>query len=1541
MKKRIFAWILAIALVIGIMPAQAYAAINERANYGYGIPPENGELWKYVGKSLATDAASTWMRGNTYIRDGKNGMPLAESYNSAYTRENLIWQTKDAYIQGAEKLKQDKWLQDTKIFILYLPNCGYSKASLPQWQQIAGDAGVQVGLVDVFTYRTASLLFFYDSANQGASSSIVLYIDKDGNLKGRTGVHSNSEFVEILHDAGYTTAQDPNAGNETKPVYSKVQQYKDQVLNETNRQRIARGLLPLSTFTALETAADKRAEEIVSTPTHERPDGTMYTTLMNFAWPNWAGENLCAGPAVATPLAAMNAWMNSKPHRANILSENYTHMSVGYYENKDTSKYKYKDHWIQLFTGKCEFDSMTLSQNQISVQKGVPISDMNITVNLTCKTHGTSTMPLIDEMVTGYNANVPGEQNVTVHYGDKNGDKFTAQLLVTVGNVEPTDLTEDMVKLSATEFTYDGREQKPTVTVSNPTGLYTLMEDYSYTVEYSDNINAGTATVTVKGKGNYRGTVTKTFTIKQKDLSSMKDEKTPEFEVSGIEKEYNYTGKAIQPTVTVKNGTKVLYEGKDFTVTYGEGDNKNIGDYDVDSKTLKYPNGIVTISGKGNYTGTIKREFSISVKDLQNLINFKNVFNTTINFANQLKKIENPTASVSDVYEACEIITQARKDLDKGIIPEMIHPSTGQPIPSVNVDLNIRSAYTVVESLYSSLNKKETAGALEELLTTDLLPEVKQMVLDYYRFYAELKGIKVEEQVAPPTSSVEEVKNVSISGLESSLANTVSTAALTIEPMTEEMKKEVTVDAKKYDTVAAVPMEINLELTSKDGSSDAKLQTPVTITMDVPENLKSENNTDSNLVMLHYKDGANSEPEVLPVTVNNDGTFSFSVSSFSPFVLTKALPQYEVNDSNVPANDPEITGVTFGTEADQTDEDAKLPSPQNVSSIFTTIKEGDTDVNVMQVTWDEVAVNTVKTTKSYKVEGYEVEWSASPDMTDSRTLEVDADTTTANIKGLSKGLYYVQVSAIIGTVDSTTSSKGASLNRTYTTSNKTVLDWTVEASEADKVTAVGSKSAEGNVEVTNIDNGKVTVKVTPADGYKLKSLIPQEDGGNVLAYSATGTENEYTFMLNQKNVTVNAVFEKLPEPVKYYSVTTNSTVNGKVNVKTTSTTAKSKVEIEVTPDEGYKLNQLLVTPVTNTTVDVKEEEASIYSFIMPESNVTVSATFTKESNDNNNNNNNNSGNTVVDDEVVIAPTKTDIAKATISSLESKAYTGQEITQSFSVTYNGQTLVENTDYTVSYKNNINAGTATVTITGTGNYTGVLTKEFTITPASLAGYNVANIANKTYTGKAIKPAVTVKNGTTKLVENTDYTVSYKNNTKVGTATVTITGKGNYTGTLTKTFTIKRASIKNMKVSAIANQVYTGKLVKPSVTVKNGTTTLKAGTDYTLTYKNNRKVGTAKVVITGKGNYTGTKTVSFKISNKAISKATVSIKKTQYAYTGKAIKPAVTVKFNNKTLKKGVDYTVAYSNNTKVGTAKITITGKGAYAGTKTVKFKIVKK
>ena len=181
---------------------------------------------------------------------------------------------------------------------------------------------------------------------------------------------------------------------------------------------------------------------------------------------------------------------------------------------------------------------------------------------------------------------------------------------------------------------------------------------------------------------------------------------------------------------------------------------------------------------------------------------------------------------------------------------------------------------------------------------------------------------------------------------------------------------------------------------------------------------------------------------------------------------------------------------------------------------------------------------------------------------------------------------------------------------------------------------------------------------------------------------------------------------------------------------------------------------------------------------------------------------------------------------------------------------------------------------------------------------------------YDGKAKKPGVTVKLSGKTLKNGTDYTVSYSNNTKVGTAKVTITGKGNYTGLVSKTYSIKN-NFKKATVSGISTKAFTGKNITQSITVKYNGKTLKNGTDYTVSYSNNKNIGTATVKITGKGSYTGTITKTFKINpaKQEIQKLTAKSKAffVDWAQKGSA-----------------TGYEIQYATNSKFTSAKkVTIT------------------
>lgn len=174
--------------------------------------------------------------------------------------------------------------------------------------------------------------------------------------------------------------------------------------------------------------------------------------------------------------------------------------------------------------------------------------------------------------------------------------------------------------------------------------------------------------------------------------------------------------------------------------------------------------------------------------------------------------------------------------------------------------------------------------------------------------------------------------------------------------------------------------------------------------------------------------------------------------------------------------------------------------------------------------------------------------------------------------------------------------------------------------------------------------------------------------------------------------------------------------------------------------------------------------------------------------------------------------------------------------------NPEPLYEGTDYTVSYTNEINAGKnkATIIFTGINRFSGTFKKTYTITPHVITGAEVTpgNIGNVVYQKGSTKPALTVKFGDTVLKEGTDYTVKYLNNTAVNNGsnakkmpTVIITGKGNFTGTISRLFTIIGSSLDNTTMTA-ADITYANKagICKPAITlVDSNGSKLVAGTDY----------------------------------------------------------------------------------------------------------------
>ncbi len=304
------------------------------------------------------------------------------------------------------------------------------------------------------------------------------------------------------------------------------------------------------------------------------------------------------------------------------------------------------------------------------------------------------------------------------------------------------------------------------------------------------------------------------------------------------------------------------------------------------------------------------------------------------------------------------------------------------------------------------------------------------------------------------------------------------------------------------------------------------------------------------------------------------------------------------------------------------------------------------------------------------------------------------------------------------------------------------------------------------------------------------------------------------------------------------------------------------------------------------------------------------------------------------------------------AIPNQEYTGKAIKPAVKV-YDGTKLLENKrDYTIKYINNKNIAdkssekAPTVIITGKGNYNGTIIENFTIVPMSIDKVTVTgNELN--YTGNDIKLKPIVKLGTKTLKLNKDYMlVSADTNESIETVhdegihKINIVGIGTYRGSKEiEVIVSKKFFTGSITVAKIPNAKYTGEEIKPALKLSYKGQAL-ATDNFDIEYENNLLPGTAQITITAKPSteFTGSKTVTFKIVGTSIKSAKPVSKIASRNYNGSVYNPNFMVKLGNKILTKDVDYEVVYSNPIMAGTAKVSIIGINGYTGKATYTYKI---
>ncbi|MCR4741079.1 MAG: leucine-rich repeat domain-containing protein [Lachnospiraceae bacterium] len=359
---------------------------------------------------------------------------------------------------------------------------------------------------------------------------------------------------------------------------------------------------------------------------------------------------------------------------------------------------------------------------------------------------------------------------------------------------------------------------------------------------------------------------------------------------------------------------------------------------------------------------------------------------------------------------------------------------------------------------------------------------------------------------------------------------------------------------------------------------------------------------------------------------------------------------------------------------------------------------------------------------------------------------------------------------------------------------------------------------------------------------------------------------------------------------------------------------------------------------------------------------------------------------LIDDDVPVISGGTAVrdfdTRFTYTEPGSKTFTGEKIEPVKDVRFGGRRLTEKSDYTITYKDNINVGTATFTIAGKGNYSGKETDTFKIIPRSIAGDEVikdgiSSVVFSSKKGWKYEPVPVLTYNGRKLAKNKNFTVTYHEYDngrpyggavtpdKEGHFCAKVAGINNFTGVAVIPFDIyaeDKIPVSSFNVSKIPDQLYTGKAIEPDITVKKGSATLRKDTDYELIYGNNIETGTAYVTLTGKGDtYVGTRTLNFNIVSVSLQKASIGGFKSSVQYSGQPIEQNITLgnTFNGKKRNLNIipkqayegldpvedaeerlnyDCMVEYADNVEIGTATMTLTGINGFTDQVIKTFKI---
>lgn len=1125
--------------------------------------------------------------------------------------------------------------------------------------------------------------------------------------------------------------------------------------------------------------------------------------------------------------------------------------------------------------------------------------------------------------------------------------------------IERANIADEDISLEYENCKYDGTAKKPKVTIKDSrSAIYhntanELTEGTDFTVSYLNNTAAGQATVSIKGKGNYKGNTNRTFTISNE--ATLIDIGQATVNVANA----SYTGSAVKPKVTVTYNGITLTEGTDYNLSYSN--NINIG------------TGKVTVNGIGRYSGSKNEDFSISKKNLNDATIQIAVGKAVYNYG---KTVDFPSITVKD--------TVSGKALSAG---------TDFTIENEQYGSNVGNQYTfeIVAAKDSNYTGSKTGTYSIEPLDVSQTARVQLAQTEYEYTGAAFK---------PDVTSVTVNGNTLIKGQDYTVDYKNNTKVGDNAQAVVTFIGNYTGSATAYFKITSpLPNLKNAEISTIPDQTytGSEIHPRVTVTLEKKVLAEGTDYT------VSYENNKNVGTAVITITGNNKTCAGSRTVKFR-------IAQADITSCT-------ITGVTSGQTYTYTGKDIRpsirvtynnYELTENTDYTVSYKSEAGNTINAGTVYVTVVGIGNYKNEKSI---GYIIkadslknatiklgEYNSIYDGTEKTPSVVSVTTESGKVltdlsdfkitysNAVNAGTATVAVTPKLANINYTDSVKTTFTIKKATLSNdtctiSTVSDQTFTENEIkpEPTLTIAGRTLVKGIDYTadytdNINVGTATIRFTGTGNYtgnavKTFNIVSKSIAGakvTVPAQIYTGS----AFAPSADRISV--VLDGKTLASQYYTVeytnnkdagTATATVTGKNGYSGSAsgdfTIEKATIDSctaeysgkmmwnngqAITPKITLKLGNYTLVKGTDYTVTYKNnqnETAKAKINVTGTGNFTGTKTYYFE----------------------ITRNRTDINDSSIkvnaSDLEYDG--GKEVTPVITLTQNGKLLAEGESYDVAVTNKTNGyevgSVITVKLTGKDAFEGTREATFKITAVDLTGA-VAELEKDTfeYTGDAIIPVVkmiTTKSGK-KITDLSELKVQPSYNTNEGTATITITGKtNNYTGSTIKTFEIQKKSIAAADIICeVKDATYKGSQIQPKTSdeikvTRNGKE-LSLWTDYKIvSYGENINAGkdAGSIVIEGVNNYTGQKTVYFTINPQSIAGATVNVNRS-YTYNGKAWEPQasdpdLTVSVNGRQLSLG-DYTITrYDNNTNAGTATITVEGCGDYSGTASGTYEITPK